>query len=68
MKRVIFKAQLGDGPVQEVGGYEFLPDEWEDELSDFDGSEDAWLTNRGIDWAYDTVHSDCLRCWAEFEE
>jgi len=67
MKRIVFKAQLGDGPVQEVGGYEFLPDEWEKELHAFDGSEEAWLQNRGADWAYEAVHTDCLRYWAEVE-
>jgi hypothetical protein len=67
VKRIVFKAQLGDGPVQEVGGYEFLPDEWEEELADFDGSEAAWLQNRGVDWAYEAVRSDTLRYWAEVE-
>ena len=68
MKRVVFKAQLGDGPVQEVGGYEFLPDEWEEELADFGGSSEDWLQNRGVDWAYEAVHLDCLNYWAEFED
>ena len=67
MKRVVFKAQLGDGPVQEVGGYEFLPDEWEQELHYHDGDEQSWLQNTGADWAYEAVHSDCLNYWAEFE-
>jgi hypothetical protein len=67
MRRIVFKAQLGDGPVQEVGGYEFLPDEWEEELHDFGYDEESWLQNRGSDWAYEAVHSDCLRSWAEIE-
>ena len=66
-KRVIFKAQLWNGPIQEVGHYEFTPEEWEYELEDFDGDEKAWLDNRGADWAYEAVRSDCLREWAEFE-
>lgn len=66
MTRVVFKAQLGDGPVQEVGGYEFLPDEWEDYMRQYDSPED-WLQSAGADWAYDAVHTDCLKYWAEFE-
>lgn len=66
MKRIVFKAQLGDGPVQDIGGYEFLPDEWEEEL---DGrTEEEWLQNTGTDWAYEAVHSDCLNYWAEVED
>lgn len=68
MKRIVFKAQLGDGPIQEIGSYEMLPDEWEHELIDFEGDEKSWLQNRGIDWAYEAVHSDCLKYWAEFDE
>ena len=67
MKRIVFKARFGDGPIQEIGGYEFLPDEWEEELRDFDGSEEAWLQTRGGEWAYEAVHSDCLSYWAEVE-
>lgn len=63
MIRVVFKAQLGDGPVQEVGGYEFLPDEWEETLNG--NTPEDWLQNGGADWAYEVVHSDCLSYWAE---
>lgn len=66
MTRVVFKARLGDGPVQEVGSYEFDPEEWDEEL---DGREvEDWLQNTGADWAYEAVHSDCLNYWAELEE
>ncbi len=68
MKKLIFKAQLGNGPIQKIGSYEFLPEEWEEELEDFDGDEQGWLQNRGIDWAYEAVRSDCLVYWAEFEK
>ena len=66
MKRVVFKAALGNGPVQEVGGYEFGEEEWEEELNG--RTPDDWLNNTGVDWAYDAVHTDCLRYWAEFED
>lgn len=68
MKRIVFKARLGGGPVQEVGGYEFLPDEWEEELrlSGFP-EERAWLLNTGVDWAHEAA-LDKLRYWAEVEE
>lgn len=68
MTRVVFKAQLGDGPVQIVGDYEFSPEEWKEELFDFDDDEKNWLQNRGSDWAYEAVHSDCLNYWAELED
>lgn len=66
MIRIVFKARLGDGPVQEVGCYEFLPDEWEEELRGH--TPDEWLQSAGVDWAYAAVHSDCLSYWAERDE
>lgn len=65
--KVVFKASLADGPTQTVGQYVFDPYEWEEEMEDFDGDEEKWLQNRGIDWAYEAVHSDCLNYWAELE-
>lgn len=65
MKKVVFKAQLGDGPVQEVGSYEFTEEEWKWETEEYDRSEEDWLQNTGSDWAYEAVHSDCLKYWAE---
>jgi len=67
MKKVIFKARLGaNAPVQIVGSYEFSDEEWAEELADFDGDEQEWLQNRGAEWAYEAVRSDCLSEWAEF--
>jgi hypothetical protein len=66
--KVVFKARLGTGPVQVVGSYEMSDEEWEEELLDFDGDEESWLQNRGADWAYDAVRSDCLQEWAELEK
>ena len=68
MVKILFKAQLGDGPVQIVGSYEMSDEEWAEEVEDsFDGTEQDWLQNRGSDWAYEAVHSDCLNYWAELE-
>lgn len=64
--RIIFKAQLGDGPVQVVGDYEPTPEEWAHEIESY-GSQEDWLMNAGSDWAYEAVHSDCLSYWAEVE-
>ena len=67
MKRIIFKAKLGDGPVQVVGSYEMTQEEWEEEMESAD-DEETWLQNTGVDWAYEAVHSDCLEFWAEMGE
>ena len=67
MVKIVFKARLGDGPIQVVGEYEPSPEEWPDELEDFEGSEQDWLANRGADWAYEAVRTDCLHEWAEIE-
>ncbi len=64
MKKVLFKARLGNGPVHVVGQYEFTDEEWEEELK-YSETEKDWLQNRGGDWAHDAVHSDCLEYWAE---
>ena len=64
--KIVYKAQLGDNaPVQIVGHYEIEDAEWENELSYYDGNKEEWLQNTGSDWAYEAVHSDCLRYWAE---
>lgn len=62
--KVVFKAQLGDGPIQIVGSYEMTDAEWSSELESYDSKED-WLQNTGSDWAYEAVHTDCLNYWAE---
>lgn len=67
MKRVVFKARLGDGPIQVVGDYEFSSEEWEEEM-DIYGDIENWLGGPGSDWAYEAVHSDCLSYWSEIEE
>lgn len=68
MKKVIFKAQLHDGPIQTVGSYKMSDEEWEEELEWMDGDEKKWLQNTGSDWAHEAVMSDCLNYWAEFDE
>lgn len=57
--RIVFKARLGDGPVQVVGD----ADVYEYDLNG--GSLEEFLQNGGSDWAYEAVHSDTLRYWAE---
>lgn len=66
--KVIFYAKLGEGPTQVVGEYVFSQEEWEEEMEDFDGSQQNWLQNRGVDWAHEAVHSDCLNYWADLED
>jgi hypothetical protein len=65
--KVVFKAALHDALPQIVGEYVFSSEEWEEEMSDYSGSEEDWLKNRGVDWAHEAVHSDCLNYWAEIE-
>ncbi len=66
--KIVFKAAFRSGPTHIVGEYNFSDKEWEEEMSDFDGNEEDWRINRGVDWAYEAVHSDCLNYWAEIKK
>lgn len=66
--KIIYKARLGDGPIQIVGETEL--DDWVKEAYEITDEESLknFLMNAGSDWAYEAVHSDCLDCWAEVSE
>ena len=58
---IVFYAQLNGTEPVVTGEYIIYED-------DLDGREiEEFLRNTGVDWAYEAVHSDNLRYWAELK-